>query len=97
MNTNWFQLYVYLSNATSSDRYPADVTLDNRELPAVEKPMRILGACGGDGFAACTLSANDATRHFTVGATGELELHNLVVTGGKAAGRPWADGGAAGV
>jgi hypothetical protein len=29
-----------------------------------------------------------------VGATGELELHNLVVTGGKATGRPWADGGA---
>ena len=29
-----------------------------------------------------------------MGATGELELHNLRFVNGKATGKPWADGGA---
>lgn len=70
------------------------VTLDGRELPAVERSLRILGACGGDGLAPCTLDADRASRHFTVGATGTLELHNLVVSNGNAVGKPWPDGGA---
>ena len=45
----------------------ANITLDGRELPAVEKQLRILGACGSDGFAACWLDANKASRHCTVG------------------------------
>jgi len=72
----------------------SDVLLDNRELPVLEKQLRVLGACGADGLQPCVIDANDASRHFTVGATGVLELHNLVITKGKATGRPWADGGA---
>ena len=45
----------------------ANITLDGRELPAVEKQLRLLGACGSDGFATCTLDANKATRHVTAG------------------------------
>jgi hypothetical protein len=36
---------------------------------------------------------NNTARHFTVGAAGELELHNLVLAKGKAVGQPWTDGG----
>mmetsp|Transcript_24315 Transcript_24315/g.60428 ORF Transcript_24315/g.60428 Transcript_24315/m.60428 type:complete len:277 (-) Transcript_24315:731-1561(-) len=72
----------------------ADVLLDGRELPPVLAPLRLLGACGGDGLSPCILDGNNTARHFTVGAAGELELHNLVLAKGKAVGQPWTDGGA---
>ena len=72
-----------------------DIDLNGAELPPVEKPLRVLGACGASGLDPCTLDAGDRSRHFTVGATGTLELHNLKLSRGKATGSPWADGGAA--
>ena len=44
-------------------------------LPVVEKPLRLLGACGTDGRAPCIIDADDASRHFTVGKAVYSHVH----------------------
>ena len=40
----------------------ADVLLDGRELPPVLAPLRLLGACGGDGLSPCILDGRESDR-----------------------------------
>ena len=93
------ELRAHLESSASSLKIylTSDILLDDRELPSVagNTTRIIVGGCGDDGTAKCTLDGAGASRHVSVNTRASLTLENLVLTRGAAGqSSPWADGGA---
>ena len=93
------ELRAHLESSASSLKIylTSDILLDDRELPSVagNTTRIIVGRCGDDGTAKCTLDGAGASRHVSVNTRASLTLDNLVLTRGAAGqSSPWADGGA---